>query len=286
MAIAAKQLETWSAQGPTKQFTDPYQSMRGSLLDGSAPYPVKDVDVFLQGSYGNDTNVYGDSDVDIVLEQSPFYYDISATTAKEQENFKVAHSTNAEYGYTKFKADAEGWISGLYKGVEVGKKAVFVPGNNSRRNADVLICAQFRRYISYGTGVDSYHQGIALYSDGERIENFPKQHSKNLTAKHQATNGNFKPMVRVFKNMRNSMIEKNLLADGVAPSYFIEGMLANVPNDKFADDYGETSGLRASTGSSQRTSPSSRPAAASTGSYGTPPGCAGCRPIFTRSRRH
>ena len=136
---------------------------------------------------------------------------------------------------------------------------MFVPGNNSRRNADVLICAQFRRYISYGTVRRRLHQGIALYSDGERIENFPKQHSKNLTAKHQATNGNFKPMVRVFKNMRNSMIEKNLLADGVAPSYFIEGMLANVPNDKFADDYGETCGLRASTGSSQRTSPSSRP---------------------------
>ena len=44
-------------------------------------------------------------------------------------------------------------------------------------------------------------------------------------------------MVRVFKNMRNSMIEKKLLADGVAPSYFIEGMLSNVPNDKFTGDY-------------------------------------------------
>ena len=44
-------------------------------------------------------------------------------------------------------------------------------------------------------------------------------------------------MVRVFKNMRNSMIEKRLLADGVAPSYFIEGMLSNVPNDKFTGDY-------------------------------------------------
>ena len=68
---------------------------------------------------------------------------------------------------------------------------------------------------------------------GNRIRNFPEQHSKNCTAKHQATKGNFKPMVRVFKNMRNSMIEKKLLADGIAPSYFIEGMLWNVPPDKF-----------------------------------------------------
>jgi hypothetical protein len=80
---------------------------------------------------------------------------------------------------------------------------------------------------------------VAFYSGGKRIENFPKQHSENLTAKHQKTKGNFKPMVRVFKNMRNSMIEKKLLTDGVAPSYFIEGMLSNVPNDEFTGDYGD-----------------------------------------------
>lgn len=33
------------------------------------------------------------------------------------------------------------------------------------------------------------------------------------------------------------MIEKGLLADGIAPSYFIEGMLSNVPNDQFAGTY-------------------------------------------------
>ena len=37
--------------------------------------------------------------------------------------------------------------------------------------------------------------------------------------------------------MRNTMIENNLLADGVAHN-LIEGML-NVPNDKFTGDYGE-----------------------------------------------
>ena len=59
-------------------------------------------------------------------------------------------------------------------------------------------------------------------------------------------------MVRVFKNMRNTMIEKGLLADGVAPSYFIEGMLSNVPNDKFAGTIG-ICGSSASTRSSRRT---------------------------------
>jgi hypothetical protein len=48
-----------------------------------------------------------------------------------------------------------------------------------------------------------------------------------------------KPGAGQFKNMRNAMVEKGLLADGLAPSYFIEGMLSNVPNDKFTGDYGD-----------------------------------------------
>ena len=38
----------------------------------------------------------------------------------------------------------------------------------------------------------------------------------------------------------NQMIGKGLLADGVAPSYFIEGMLYNVPDDKFGGTYRQT----------------------------------------------
>jgi hypothetical protein len=72
------------------------------------------------------------------------------------------------------------------------------------------------------------------------IENFPKLHSDKCTAKHQNTKNRFKPMVRIFKNMRNTMIDKGLLAGGVAPSYFIEGMLRNVPNDKFVVTYQQT----------------------------------------------
>ena len=83
----------------------------------------------------------------------------------------------------------------------------------------------------------SFIKRAAFYANGQRIENFPKQHSEKCTAKHKATNNNFKRMVRVFKNMRNAMIEKSLLAEGVAPSYFLEGMLYNVPNEKFTGAY-------------------------------------------------
>jgi hypothetical protein len=107
VAIAERQLETWAQSGKTGQFTDTYKSIRGNLLDGSAPYPVADVDVFLQGSYGNDTNVWADSDVDIVLKHTGAYYrDPSQLPKDQQTRYESEHSGNAAYGYEEFKAHA------------------------------------------------------------------------------------------------------------------------------------------------------------------------------------
>ncbi len=234
MAISESQLETWSQIGKAAQFTDTYNSIRENLLDASAPYPAGLFDVHLQGSYGNDTNVWGDSDVDIVLcHTGAFYYDLDNMAAPEKVALKASFSGEAVYRYENFKGDAQRYISGLYRDVDLSGKAIFVPGNNGRRSADVLVCQQFRQYYS----LHDYRLGIAFMRNGTRIENFPRQHSENCTAKHQATNQNFKRMVRIFKNMRNAMIAKGILADKVAPSYFIEGMLYNVPNDKFVGSY-------------------------------------------------
>jgi len=37
--------------------------------------------------------------------------------------------------------------------------------------------------------------------------------------------------------MRNRMIDDQVLKEGVMPSYFIEGMLYNAPNEKFGGSY-------------------------------------------------
>jgi hypothetical protein len=47
-------------------------------------------------------------------------------------------------------------------------------------------------------------------------------------------------MVRILKNMRTRLIDDGILATGSAPSYFIEGLLYNVPNDKFGTSYEDT----------------------------------------------
>jgi hypothetical protein len=242
MAISEAQLTTWEAQGATGQFTASYQSIRTTLLNGNAPYPVGDCDVFLQGSYGNDTNVYGDSDVDVVLKNSStFYRDLTALSAEDLAAYNQAFGTGANYPYANFRAHALAWVQQNFNGTTVGRKAIWVPASGNRREADIVIAQDFRRYKTFKSmQQQTYVEGISLFAGTTLIENFPKQHSANCTAKHQGTNGWFKPTVRVFKNMRNAMIRNSYLAEGVAPSYFLEGMLYNVPNDKFGGNHVDT----------------------------------------------
>jgi hypothetical protein len=40
--------------------------------------------------------------------------------------------------------------------------------------------------------------------------------------------------------MRNRMVDEGVIADGIAPSYFIEGMLSNVPAHEFGRSFDDS----------------------------------------------
>jgi Nucleotidyltransferase domain len=67
MAIREAQLKTRSGQGSITQSKDTYATIKKALEASNTLYADKKYEIFLQGSYGNDTNVYADSDVDIVI---------------------------------------------------------------------------------------------------------------------------------------------------------------------------------------------------------------------------
>lgn len=235
MAISDQQLQTWCSIGASTQSKTTYGTIQTALERADAPYASKSYTVYLQGSYGNDTNVYRDSDVDVVIcTNSVYYSDTSDLTPDQKARFNSGWSA-ALYSANDFKRDVTAHLKARFgQSVSAGNKAVFVPGSDTRRDADVLACAEFRRYFqfTYG-GPGDYYEGICFFlPDGTRIENYPKLHSANCSAKHQAQNW-FKPTVRLFKNMRNRMIDAGAIAADLAPSYFIEGLLYNVPNDRF-----------------------------------------------------
>lgn len=240
MAIPESQLQTWSAQGSITQSAATYDTIKNVLNDSSSPYYLKDYSIFLQGSYGNDTNVWKDSDVDIIIcLNQTFYSDLSQLEQGAKSSFNMAHA-DGQYGFHQFRAEVFDWLTKRFgSDVKQGKKAIFIKGNNGRRDADVIVCAILRRYRKGSTGTDSqYDEGICFFlPDSTRVINFPRQHRENCITKHQNSNAWFKKVVRVYKNMRNRMVEDRYLVNGAAPSYFIEGLLWNVPNDKFGTSF-------------------------------------------------
>lgn len=242
MPIPNSQFETWSHQGSITQSSNTYKTLKNVLQSIDAPYANKNYSVFLQGSYGNDTNIYSESDVDIVIKlQSTFQHDLSDMPDDEQKAFKSSHS-DATYTNKNFASDVLKVLTDNYgSNVNQGKKAIAIENSASRRKADVIAAIQYRRYHSFKSiNNQSYTEGICFYtSTGEQIVNYPKQHSENLTIKHQRT-GNFKHMVRIFKNLRSRLVQDGILQDGIAPSYYLEGLLYNVPDDQFVNSYDDT----------------------------------------------
>ena len=79
MAIPESQLDTWSHQGSITQSSTTYNTIKKALESTGSAYAGKNYTVFLQGSYGNDTNIYSESDVDIVIRlNSCFYHDLES----------------------------------------------------------------------------------------------------------------------------------------------------------------------------------------------------------------
>lgn len=240
MSIPEAQLEIWSHQGSITQSSSTYNSIKNVLEGNTTPYADKNFKVFLQGSYGNDTNIYAESDVDIVIRLDDcFFSDLESLPEEEKAAYKQVFS-DAEYTHVDFKHDVLSVLTSQYgSAVKAGEKAIAIDASGSRRKTDVIVATQFRRYFKFRSSSDSdYAEGICFFNAaGERIANYPKQHSENLTTKHQASSTWLKPMARVFKNMRSRMVDDGLIKASIAPSYYIEGLLYNVPNDKLTSSY-------------------------------------------------
>lgn len=236
MAIPESQLETWSHQGSIAQSSETYNTIKNALEASGTPYAGKDYQVFLQGSYGNDTNIWAESDVDIVIVLNDCWRsDLTGLTEDQKAAYKQSF-VDAPYADVQFKRDVLQVLTDKYgSDVKGGDKAIAIAANANRRKADVIVAIQFRRYYKFNNKSDqSYTEGICFWNkSGDLIANYPKQHSANLTVKHQATDSWLKPMIRVLKNLRGRLVDDGLIEAGVAPSYYLEGLLYNVPADKF-----------------------------------------------------
>jgi hypothetical protein len=245
MGIPEKQLETWSRRGAITTSANTRDAIYTALDLALSEAVFRDYEVYLQGSYRNHTNIIGESDVDIVIQlNSTYQSNYSGLTADRVHHYESLASP-ATYHWSDFNKDVVHALESAFgsSNVQRGTKCIKVAGNGStRRDADVVVALHYRDYRPTRPISAPYVDGIVFYarSDFREIINYPKPHYENGVAKSTSTWDRFKPTVRVFKNMRNKMIDNRYITKDVAPSYFLQCLLYNAPDGVFTDSHGVT----------------------------------------------
>ena len=196
------------------------------------------------GSYHNDTNMFAEIDVDVVIRlDSTFYGNIDELTPANRAALQHGTGGPPIYEHGEFKRDVLQRLRPAFPGaVTPGSKALAVAAGGASCKADFLPGAQYRRYHSFSPQrTDDYTVGLCfLDSGGSQVVSYPRHHSVNCTSKQQATNGSLKPCVRIRENARAPMRERGLIDVGAAPSYFLEDLLYNVQHQCFGGSYGNS----------------------------------------------
>ncbi len=202
-----------------------------NAISASEKLKNRNIKIFTQGSYRNNTNVKKDSDVDIgVLCYDTFFMELPEGYTREHFNIDPA-----TYGYSTFK-DEVGEALIKYFGsdfVKRGNKAFNIRENTYHVDADVAPFFEHRRYSTDGT----YISGVELHPDnGGRVINWPEQHYNNGVSKNTITHKRFKSLVRIIKSLCNEMDDVGIKTAKPIPGFLNECLVWNVPNDAFGND--------------------------------------------------
>ena len=207
-----------------------------AALAGYTPLAGRPYRVYVKGSYANNTNVRLNFDVDIAVEYHGFFYSDMAFDLKGQPDAAVdVFTTDDTYGRDDFKRDVRGALTSAFGSTAVtpGRIAFRVRNRETTLPADVVPSWEYRRYDRIVNGIPDFRKGTCVFpSGGSRTENFPEQQRVNGNAKNQATSKRYKRMVRALKKLQTRMVENGELPEEL-PSYLIECLVFNVPNEKF-----------------------------------------------------
>ena len=199
-------------------------------------------EIFVQGSYANNTNVRQNSDIDVCVMLTTSFY----------TNYEEGMSSS-DFGYTdggmSFQEFREFVIDALrkkfgYDSVSPQNKCIDIDANSYHVNADVVPALQYRDYkIIHSRDKDKYVEGIKFRSqDGKWVINYPKDHIGNGRKKNNDTNYRYKKLVRIMKHIRNEMVSTDKVNGDVITSFLVECLAWNVPNSYITkhDTWNET----------------------------------------------
>lgn len=195
------------------------------------------LDVYLQGSYKNSTNIRNSSDVDIVVELTAVYYTDTTQLSPSAKQEYDRHRSSSEFKFEYFRSQVHQALVKAFGNnvVHPAPKCIKIDEHGTYTSADVVPCYTHKVFLNFPDNSErDSRKGMAFNTDtGTRIVNFPKQHFDAMTKKSTDTDGKFKEYVRLFKTLKEELIVSGQLGEGEAPSYYIENLLFNVPNSYF-----------------------------------------------------
>lgn len=191
----------------------------------------RNIKVFTQGSYRNRVNVRKDSDVDVgIVCFDTFFPEYPDDNVKA--HFRNIH-TDSVYTYATFKSEIEEALVARFgkSSVSRGSKSFDIKENTYRVEADVAAFFEHRRYDRSG----NYISGVEMIPDDyspPMVRNWPEQHYRNGVSKNDNSARRFKRVVRIIKTLSNEMAAKGIASAEKIPSFLIECLVFNVPNNE------------------------------------------------------
>ena len=230
MSIPDSILSSWSHHYSGTAPKQAHESIRNAIdkYKGWAEKPK--YDIFLQGSYKNDTNLRQDSDVDVVIQLAarlrPRVAALSGLELEQDQNHKLARER-----WQLFRKQVLEALRATYgkKAVTTGRKSLKLVKGKIPASADVVVTLHCET-------------GLAFYLSGDHrwVVSYPQQHHKRGHKKGKTTNNKYKRTIRMFKVARNHLVENDVIKSKTASSYFIECLLYNVPDNLFKANFGQT----------------------------------------------
>ncbi len=234
-------LTNWSKPASTTEETRISNAitMIKDAIRNSDTLKDKNIEIFVQGSYVNNTNVKTKSDVDVcVMLKNTFGAEYPNGITREYYGF-----TQGSYSFDEFRKDVIKALKVKYgkdsNGNEIIKpknKSINIPSTSHRVEADAVPSFQYRNYKI----IDSYNEnnfieGITFYANNtkETVINYPKEHIENGKKKNSNTQRRYKRTARIFKRIRHQMIQEGIPVKKCISSFLIESLLFNVDDFQF-----------------------------------------------------
>ncbi len=138
---------------------------------------------------------------------------------EENDSHKVAYGR-----WQSFRRHALNAMRARFRdNVSACRKTLKIAKGETQADADLVVTLSFREGI-----------GCCLPDKRRWVVSYPHQHHQRGLNKEQTTNRRFKRVIRMFKTARNHAVDEVLIGRYVAPSYFIECLLFNVPDELFS----------------------------------------------------